>query len=123
MKPLFSACPHDIIIDPEKWTAFIEYVEKKSGLNFEFKRFEGFDTFAENFDQFSFVYAHPLHAVQLSKEKNFLPIAKYTETYDEAVVISQKSIVGSDINQIIGKNVACIHGTPSHAALLIASPP
>lgn len=119
MQRVFSACPHDIILDPEKWSAFINYVQEKCGLEFEFKRFEEFDTFAKNFEHFSFVYAHPLHAIQLSKEQGFLPVAMYTETYDEAVIISQKHISGSDIKQIEGKSVACIHGSPSHAALLI----
>jgi ABC-type phosphate/phosphonate transport system substrate-binding protein len=119
MKSVFSACPHDVILDPEKWTAFAKYVQKKSGHEFEFKRFESFDIFAQNFDSFNFVYAHPLHAVQLGREKGYLPLAKYTETYDEAVVISRKTETGSDVQKIAGRSVACIHGSPSHAALLI----
>jgi ABC-type phosphate/phosphonate transport system substrate-binding protein len=119
MKSIFSACPHDVILDPEKWTAFTRYIQNKTSLDFNFKRFESFDTFAQNFDSFSFVYAHPLHAVQLAQEKGYLPVAKYTETYDEAVVITRNTVTASGIQQIEGKTVACIHGSPSHAALLI----
>lgn len=119
MKSIFSACPHDVILDPEKWTAFSNYLHKKTGREFDFKRFESFDIFAENFDSFDLVYAHPLHAVLLGNEKNYIPIAKYAETYDEAVIISRKTENGSDIRQLEGKTVASIHGSPSHAALLI----
>lgn len=119
MKSVFSACPHDVILDPEKWTVFSHYMHQKTGYNFEFKRFESFDVFAENFESFDFVYAHPLHAVQLGREKNYVPLVKYTETYDEAVVISRKNETGSDVRKLDGRTVACIHGSPSHAALLI----
>jgi hypothetical protein len=77
MKQLFGACPHDVGNDPEKWSAFAEYFKKKGIVDTEFYRLMTFDEFAQNLQGFSFVYAHPLHAVLLRKEHGFIPLAKY----------------------------------------------
>jgi len=95
------------------------YLKQRKIIDTDFQRFITFDEFADNFQNFSFVYAHPLHAVQLYKVHGFIPLAKYTETYDEAAVISSKSIASPSISKMHDQKVALVKGTPSHAAILI----
>lgn len=118
MSLIFSACPHDVAKDPEKWNAFNEYLASKNALKCDYEKHTSFDEFAENFSRFDLIYAHPLHAVQL-RERKFLPLTKYGNVFDEAVVIASKSMRNTSYKNLQGQPVAYVPGTPSHAAVLI----
>lgn len=119
MQKIFSSCPHDVVSDPEKWSAFIDYFKSKGILDASFLRYVGFEEFAQHFGTFCFVYAHPLHAVQLYEQHGFIPLAKYNETYDEAAVIASKIEKTPSIKGMADKKVAIVNGTPSLAAISI----
>ncbi len=116
---IFSVCPHDVILDPEKWQAFVEYLYTKGAFSGGFERHTSFSVFAENFSRFHLVYAHPLHAVELVMERGFTPIARYGDVYDEAVVITQNSDAKFSFENAAKGSTAFINGSPSHAAFLI----
>ena len=127
---VFSACPHDVVADPEKWTEFAHYLCERTPLKSEFRRHVSFEDFARHFNSFSLTYAHPLHAIQLWSQHGYIPLAKYEGTYDEAVLITSNSsgrrgsfnrIAAAErgVRSIEGANVACVYGSPSHAAALI----
>ena len=115
----FSACPHDVAQDPEKWNAFAEYLGQTEALKSRFEKYLSFDEFAAHFSDFDLAYAHPLHAVHLSRVMHFIPLTKYNNVFDEAIVISSKSNRAPSLKDMTNREVACIHGTPSHAATLI----
>ena len=48
---IFSACPHDVILDPEKWQALVDYLHTEEVFNGHFERHMSFSEFAENFAQ------------------------------------------------------------------------
>lgn len=116
---IFSACPHDVILDPEKWQALVEYLHAKNVFDGHFERHTSFSEFAENFARFHLAYAHPLHVVDLVKNHGFTPIARYENVYDEAVVITQKLNANPSFEEATSGLTAFINGSPSHAAFLI----
>lgn len=118
-KLLVGICPHDIIHDPEKWTTFTAYLVNELQLKGKFEKYFSFETFAQQFKSLNFIYAHPLHAVQLKNNHQFVPLAKYSNKFDEAVIICRKTQSYSGVSDIEGKKVALAPGSPSHAALLI----
>lgn len=75
---LVGICPHDVLVDPEKWTAFTSYVAKSLRVQGKFEKYFSFDTFAQQFDKMNLIYAHPIHALQLNKDHGFIPIVKYS---------------------------------------------
>jgi hypothetical protein len=115
----FSACPHDLIRDTGKWDALTSYLIKNTRVDFDFVRHTDFNRFASEFSRFQFVYAHPLHAVQLHTQFGFTPIAKYRDIYDEAVIIASGAGSGFTLDKLQGQKVACVYGSPSHAATLV----
>jgi hypothetical protein len=116
----FSACPHDLIRDAGKWDALTSYLIENTRVDFDFVRHTDFDRFASEFSRFQFVYAHPLHAVQLQTQFAFTPVAKYRDVYDEAVIIARDTGAEFTLDKLQGQKVACVYGSPSHAATLIA---
>lgn len=116
---IFSACPHDVILDPEKWQAFVDYLHQKNLFTGHFERHNNFSDFAEQFARFHLVYAHPLHLVDLVINRGFAPIARYDGVYDEAVIIAQKNAKSPSLEAASISSVAFVNGSPSHAALLI----
>lgn len=116
---IFSACPHDVILDPEKWQALVNYLHAKKVFDGHFERYTSFSEFAENFSRFHFAYAHPLDAVELVRKHKFTPIAYYNNVYDEAVIITQKLNSSPSFEAATKGLTALVNKTPSHAAFLI----
>ncbi|QQG35384.1 MAG: PhnD/SsuA/transferrin family substrate-binding protein [Micavibrio aeruginosavorus] len=116
---IFSACPHDVILDPEKWQAVVNYLHAKKVFDGHFERHTSFSEFAENFSRFDLAYAHPLDAVDMVRRHGFTPIAKYENVYDEAVVITQKLNNSPSFEAATRGLTTFVNGSPSHAAFLI----
>ena len=116
---IFSACPHDVILDPEKWQAMVNYLHKKKVFDGHFERHSSFSEFAENFSRVHLAYAHPLDAVDLVRQHGFTAIARYSDVYDEAVIITQKLNSSPPLEAAAKGSTAFINGSPSHAAFLI----
>jgi ABC transporter, phosphonate, periplasmic substrate-binding protein len=116
---IFSACPHDVILDPEKWQALVDYLSAKKAFVGGFERHGSFTEFAENFSRFGLVYAHPLHVTDLVMKFGFTPIARYDDVYDEAVVITRRNHPNPSFESVAEGSVALVNGSPSHAAFLI----
>jgi hypothetical protein len=119
MKHILGVCPHDVVKDPEKWIAFGADVAARGALDCTFAPELCFEKFAEKFSSYSLAYAHPLHAVRLWREFGFSPLAAHAETFDEAVLIANKQVPSLSLASMSAATVACIHGSPSHAAYLI----
>ena len=118
-KVMVGICPHDVVNDPEKWTAFTSYLLAKLKLNGTFEKYFSFETFTLQFKRLNFIYAHPLDAVHLRRDHHFIPLAKYSKKFDEAVIICQKTLIGKKTSEIDQQTVSCVYGSPSHAAVLI----
>ena len=73
----FSVCHHDIVVDPEKWNAFIDYIKDKLSLNIELIPYLNFSDFAADFNHFTFAYVHPIHALILLNEYQFIPVGAF----------------------------------------------
>ncbi len=116
---MVGVCPHDVVNDPEKWTEFTSYYLSKLKLSGTFEKYFSFETFSQQFKRLNFIYAHPLDAVHLRRDHRFVPLAKYSEKFDEAVFICQKSFGKRQLSEIEQKMVSCVYGSPSHAAVLI----
>lgn len=116
---IFSACPHDVVLDPEKWQALVDYLHTKGAFNGHFERHDSFSGFAQNFERFHLAYAHPLHVIELVTKHGFTPLARYDEIYDEAVVITQKMNSDPSFEAALSGSTALVNGSPSHAAFLI----
>jgi hypothetical protein len=116
---IFSACPHDVILDPEKWQALVNYLHAKKVFDGHFERHSSFNEFAENFSRFHLAYAHPLDVVDLVRKHNFTAIARYDDVYDEAVIITQKLNNSPSFEVAAKGTTAFVNGSPSHAAFLI----
>lgn len=119
MQNILGVCPHDVASDPEKWRALSEYLQAKSGFESQYVRITDFIEFGKRMSEFGLVYVHPLHAVQLHRDHGFIPLAKYHDTYDEAVFICPKNSQIRSLDSLQGLSYLCIHGAPSHAAMLI----
>jgi hypothetical protein len=119
MQHILGVCPHDVTKDPEKWSAFARELHARGGPDCRFAPETCFERFATGFDSYALAYAHPLHAVKLWRTFQFMPLAAYKETFDEAVVIANKQVKSPTLQDLTLKQVACIHGSPSHAAHLI----
>ena len=116
---IFSACPHDVILDPEKWQALVNYLHAKKVFDGHFERHSSFSEFAENFSRFHLAYAHPLDVVDLVRKHGFTAIARYDDVYDEAVIITQKLNNAPSFEAATKGLTAFVNGSPSHAAFLI----
>ncbi len=116
---MVGICPHDVVNDPEKWTEFTSYYLSKLKLSGAFERYFSFETFSLQFKRLNFIYAHPLDAVHLRRDHRFIPLAKYSEKFDEAVIICQKTFSKRNLSAIDQQMVSCVYGSPSHAAVLI----
>jgi hypothetical protein len=119
MSHVLGVCPHDVMQDPEKWTAFAAELRARGVIDSSFTPEPSFEKFAQGFSSYTLAYAHPLHAVVLWRRFGFTPIAAYKETFDEAVLIAGKQVKSPSLAAIGQSRVACIHGSPSHAAFLI----
>jgi hypothetical protein len=121
MTHIFSACPHDSIHDPDKWAALSNTLAADLDLPLVFEKYTNFHQFELNFNRFDFIYAHPLHAARLSNRHGFIPLAKFDQVFDEAILIASKEVTNPSIKGFALNGVACIDGTPSHAAYLLAA--
>jgi hypothetical protein len=119
MQHVLGVCPHDVVKDPEKWMEFARELQKRGVLDFSFSPELCFEKFAAGFSSYTLAYAHPLHAVRLRREMKFIPLAAHANTFDEAVLIANKQVNGPTLSKMGNGSVACIHGSPSHAAYLI----
>jgi hypothetical protein len=119
MQHILGVCPHDVVKDPEKWIEFASELRTREALDCSFTPEFCFEKFAQGFPTYALAYAHPLHAVRLWRELGFTPLAAHADTFDEAVLIANKQVQSPSLATMSGGSVACIHGSPSHAAYLI----
>jgi hypothetical protein len=119
MKQVLGVCPHDVVKDPEKWMEFALELRARGALDCAFTPESCFEKFAAGFSTYALAYAHPLHAVRLKRELGFIPLAAHADTFDEAVLIANRQVSGPSLGKMSAGTVACIHGSPSHAAYLI----
>jgi len=119
MQQVLGVCPHDVVKDPEKWMEFALELRARGVLDCAFTPEACFERFAAGFSTYTLAYAHPLHAVRLGRELGFVPLAAHADTFDEAVLIAHRQVPSPSRDKMSGATVACIHGSPSHAAYLI----
>jgi hypothetical protein len=119
MQEILGICPHDVVKDPEKWMEFALELRARDTLNCTFTPESCFEKFAAGFSTYTLAYAHPLHAVRLGHELGFIPLAAHADTFDEAVLIANRQVAGPSQEKMSAAAVACIFGSPSHAAYLI----
>ncbi|MEW6569514.1 MAG: PhnD/SsuA/transferrin family substrate-binding protein [Chloroflexota bacterium] len=81
-------CPHDTARNPERWFLFAQYLSHHLGDSVHFEQSLDFAEFQANMAQADLVYANPQHALKLAEGEGFLPLARASNLYDEAVLVT-----------------------------------
>ena len=81
-----AICPHDSTKNRVKWIYFLTYLSSKVGVDLAMEQCFDFTCYYEVIDHMDLVYANPLDALMLFKEKHFIPVAG-NDNYDEVVLI------------------------------------
>lgn len=81
-------CPHDTASNPERWFLFAQYLSQITGWGMHFAPSLDFADFQAGMAQADLVYANPQHALKLSAQHGYLPLARAGNLYDEAVLVT-----------------------------------
>lgn len=81
-------CPHDTAKNPERWFLFAQFLSQGTGHSVRFEQSLDFAEFQAGMAQADLVYANPQHALKLAEEHGYLPIARASNLFDEAVLVT-----------------------------------
>ncbi len=101
-----AICPHDTTKNKVVWFEFITYISRKTDLKFSVENCLDFDCYYKTFPYIDFIYANPLDALKIHKERNFIPVAG-NDNYDEVVIIANEK-EKPDLEAISGNTVLCV---------------
>ncbi|TQV62052.1 MAG: phosphate/phosphite/phosphonate ABC transporter substrate-binding protein [Halothiobacillaceae bacterium] len=81
-------CPHDTARNPERWFLFAQYLSHHLGDPVHFEQSLDFAEFQAGMAGADLVYANPQHALKLTDEHGYIPLARAGNLYDEAVLVT-----------------------------------
>lgn len=86
-------CPHDTAKNPERWFVFAQYLSQRlitdqTALAVRFTQSLDFAEFQAGMAAADLVYANPQHALVLAEKHGYLPLARASNLYDEAVCVT-----------------------------------
>lgn len=92
----------------KRWTPFLEYVSKKSGVPLQFRTTTGLTTFQEQFMEgaFDFGLLNPYHYIVSQKAKGYTAFANEKNAKLFALLVVQKDSPIKDVRQLHGETLA-----------------
>ncbi len=86
-------CPHDTAKNPERWFVFAQYLSQhliahETAVAVRFTQSLDFAEFQAGMATADLVYANPQHALVLAEKHGYLPLARASNLYDEAVCVT-----------------------------------
>ncbi|MGK0674718.1 MAG: PhnD/SsuA/transferrin family substrate-binding protein [Halothiobacillaceae bacterium] len=83
-----KVCPHDTAKNPERWFLFAQYLSQRTGHSVHFEQSLDFAEFQAKMLGADLVYANPQHALKLLDGHGYLPLARASNLFDEAVLVT-----------------------------------
>ncbi|MEW6445588.1 MAG: phosphate/phosphite/phosphonate ABC transporter substrate-binding protein [Pseudomonadota bacterium] len=81
-------CPHDTARNPERWFLFAQYLSQRIEVAVHFEQSLDFAEFQAGMTSSDLVYANPQHALALLDQHGYIPLARASNLYDEAVLVA-----------------------------------
>ncbi len=81
-------CPHDTAKHPERWFLFAQYLSQHLDDPVHFRQSLDFAEFQAGMAEADLVYANPQHALVLLDQHGYIPLARASNLYDEAVLVT-----------------------------------
>ena len=101
-----AICPHDTTKNKVLWFDFITYISRKTDIKFSVENCLDFECYYKTFPHIDIIYANPLDALKILKERNFIPVAG-NDNYDEVVIVANKN-AKPELESINGNTVLCV---------------
>lgn len=111
-------CPHDTVKEPERWYRMEQYLIQKLGIEIQFTIALDAVDFRENLHQADIVYTNPSDRLDILVPQGFMPIAKPTNTHDEAVFVASTTISNPTLESLQGADIVTVKSLiATHIAL------
>lgn len=113
-----AVCPHDTVRNSEGWYRLVQYLSLRLEQDLHFALSLDFADFHSLFAEADLVYANPSDAIKLIDSHGFVPLARPTDTYDEALLVAGAEVSGPSIAAMAGAQLATVESLlPTRLAL------
>ncbi len=103
-----AVCPHDTLRNPEGWWRLAKYLAQHMGVKIRFRPALDFADFHSRWATADLIYAGAGDALTLLDEQGFTPVARPTDTYDEALLVACPKDPMPPLEALGGADVATV---------------
>lgn len=101
-------CPHDTAKKPERWFRFVQYVNHRLAIAIHLEISLDFKDFRQQLETADIVYANPADSIYLLEQKEFSPLVRPLNLYDEIVFIAKRDISNPTLDSLQGADIATV---------------